>query len=162
MLVLAYLLLMNMCFNGWAGGWGVGPRYLTPALPFLFLYAGIFFQRLPRLSLAISLLSIVLMLCVSSVLLSWPMNLTGPPRGPSPVAESIRKLEKNEVSICRQGVWSSFPPEARDMQPRDFWASYNLGEVAGLRGVWSLFPVVLLLGALGAAIAKLPDEESSG
>jgi hypothetical protein len=161
MLVIGYLLLVNLCFNGWAGGWGVGPRYLTPALPFLFLYASVFFQRLPRFSLAISLLSIVLMLCVTSVLLSWPMTLTGPPRDitPSPVVESIKKLGKNEVSICRQGVWDIFPAEADSTRPRDFWASYNLGEVAGLRGVWSLVPVVLLLVALGAAIAKLPDDE---
>ena len=33
----AHLLVFNMSFANWNGGWGCGPRYLIPALPFLAL-----------------------------------------------------------------------------------------------------------------------------
>ena len=31
--VMVYFLALNTCFNGWTGGWGIGPRYLIPAVP---------------------------------------------------------------------------------------------------------------------------------
>jgi len=42
------LLLAISCMNNWRGGWTVGPRYLTPLLPFLAWRALEGLRRLPR------------------------------------------------------------------------------------------------------------------
>lgn len=44
----AALLLTISCMNNWRGGWTVGPRYLTPILPFLVWRAVEGLRRLPR------------------------------------------------------------------------------------------------------------------
>ncbi|HSN91928.1 MAG TPA: hypothetical protein VLS93_11925, partial [Anaeromyxobacteraceae bacterium] len=43
--IAAVFLLFVTTFNGWHGGWAVGPRYLVPALPFLALPAVAAFER---------------------------------------------------------------------------------------------------------------------
>ena len=43
----ALLLLAVACMNNWRGGWTVGPRYLTPILPFLAWRALEGLRRLP-------------------------------------------------------------------------------------------------------------------
>ena len=40
-----HVLLFNMSFTNWNGGWGCGPRYLIPALPFLALPIAAFSVR---------------------------------------------------------------------------------------------------------------------
>jgi hypothetical protein len=49
---------VNSCFEGWHGGFGVAPRYLGPAIPFLALGLVALWPRRPRLCSAVTVLSI--------------------------------------------------------------------------------------------------------
>src|SRR5699024_1402910 len=50
-LIVAFFILFYTSFNGWAGGFSVGPRYAIPALPFLFLFAVPAIQRYRTIAL---------------------------------------------------------------------------------------------------------------
>jgi hypothetical protein len=55
--LLAFFLLLVSSLNEWHGGWGVGARYLVPALPFLALPLVVAFDRFPRTTAALALFS---------------------------------------------------------------------------------------------------------
>jgi hypothetical protein len=65
--VLAFFVLFALTFNGWHGGWAVGPRYLVPALPFLALPAVFAFRRFPRTAAALATASAAIGLLVTAV-----------------------------------------------------------------------------------------------
>ena len=145
LLVIAYHLAFNMSFNGWTGGWGVGPRYLIPALPFLYSFALNGFRRFPIISAALAIISATEMLCVTAVLVMVPAPNEGPPLPSNPVLDSIGKLASGQVSISTQGIRDILPIHS----PNERWDSYNVGELLGLPGLWSLAPIGLALIAFG-------------
>jgi hypothetical protein len=55
----AYFFLINICFNGFHGGFAAGPRYLIPALPFVCLVLVPAFDRWPRVTTVLAAVSIV-------------------------------------------------------------------------------------------------------
>ena len=57
--VAAFFFLINICFNGYHGGFVAGPRYLIPAMPFLCLPLGGAFARWPVATWSLAALSIV-------------------------------------------------------------------------------------------------------
>lgn len=65
-ILLFFLLFMTM-FNGWHGGWAVGPRYLVPALPFLALPAVYGFMRFFKTACVLAVLSLAVNLLVTAV-----------------------------------------------------------------------------------------------
>jgi hypothetical protein len=65
--IIAFLLLLITTFNGWHGGWAVGPRYLVPALPFLALPLVFGFKRFFRTTCALAVLSVAISLLISAV-----------------------------------------------------------------------------------------------
>ena len=65
--VIAVMLVFNTSFNGWHGGWTLGPRYLTPMLPFLALPIVFAWQRLRKVTGLLALLSTAVNLLVTTV-----------------------------------------------------------------------------------------------
>jgi hypothetical protein len=65
--ILSFFLLLVMTFNGWHGGWAVGPRYLAPALPFLGLPVVVGFVRFFKTTCALAVLSVTIALLVTAV-----------------------------------------------------------------------------------------------
>jgi hypothetical protein len=65
--MLAYWLVFNACLIRWDGGWGVGPRFLIPALPFLALGVTYGFVRAFKTTLILTTLSAVTMACFVTV-----------------------------------------------------------------------------------------------
>jgi hypothetical protein len=61
------LLLFNMSFGGWWGGFAAGPRYLIPALPFLVMPIALVYQRFRRTTTALLALSVVVYFIVTAV-----------------------------------------------------------------------------------------------
>ena len=55
----AFFFLINICFNGFHGGFAAGPRYLIPALPFLCIPLAAAFIRWPCATTALAAVSIV-------------------------------------------------------------------------------------------------------
>ena len=55
----AFFFFINICFNGFHGGFAAGPRYLIPALPFVCLALAPAFVRWPRTTTLLAAVSIV-------------------------------------------------------------------------------------------------------
>lgn len=136
-------LLFNLSFNGWIGGWGVGPRYLIPALPFAFSFALAGYRGFRKLSILLAAVSTMIMLSVSLVQLQIPSPSGGRPPDDDPVRMTFAHLWRGEVSISRQHVLEYAPSPAQG-SPSDRWDAWNWGERAGLSGVASAIPVVVL------------------
>ncbi len=75
--VLAFFLLFISTFNGWHGGWAVGPRYLVPALPFLALPAIDGFKHLFKTGCVLAVVSIAINLLVTAVDPQAPVGNAG-------------------------------------------------------------------------------------
>ena len=144
LLVVANYVLFNLSFNGWTGGWGVGPRYMIPMVPFLYVFALSGFRRVRLPAMLLMALSSVSMFCVAAVRTMVPAPSGGQVPAWDPVADCIERLAAGQVSISTQGVLDYVPTKG----PMAPWASYNLGEVIGLRGLFSVVPALLLLGVL--------------
>jgi len=135
------LLLFNLSFNGWTGGWAVGPRYLIPATPFLWAFALRGFRRFRRASGVLMALSTAIVLAVTAVRVMVPAPNGGDPIPLDPVRLSLGELAHGRVSTSSQSVLERRPHRA----PENAWDSYNLGELVGLRGAWSLLPALILV-----------------
>jgi len=143
--VIAAFVLFNSSFNGWHGGWGVGPRYLIPMLPFLFSFALRGWRRFPRLCAGLAALSAFEMFSVAAVQLMVPdLTSTSSREALNPVAYCISHLFREQLSLSTQSVLDYLPTN----EPRGVWASFNLGELLGLQGLSSLVPLGLLLALL--------------
>jgi hypothetical protein len=130
--VLALAPLLFLLFNGssamWQGGFGIGPRYLLPALPFLATVAGVglassWTHRIAR--------PLVLAACGWSVFAVWTQTLGGqafPDYTPNPLFDlSLPRLLAGEVAR-------------------------NVGMVFGLSGWTSLLPMLVLALALALIV----------
>jgi hypothetical protein len=122
--IAVYYVLFNASFEAWHGGATYGPRYLSPALPFLCLPLAILWTRGVRV-------------------LRWLL---------AALAFYGAFLSLVAVSTC------PMPPEIEDSPVKYFlWPlfragnlSRNLGMSTGLRGLASLIPLLLILGASSA------------
>jgi hypothetical protein len=152
--VFGYFLLFNLCFNGWTGGWGVGPRLLIPGLPFLYIFVRPGWARFPAFSGLVASLSSTIMLATATAILILPGPNFGPPPDDDPVRVVIGEVMHGRVSQSRQSILE-FSPTRRPTED-DFWDSYNLGEVAGLRGLASLVPLLAVLGLVAIAVWRRP------
>ncbi len=151
-------LVINASFNGWHGGATVSARYLIVALPFL----GLSLHALPWSSRAVrivfgltSIVSVVNMTAIAAVNPLAPEELTNP-------------LYGYTYGLLFDGQVSPYPfafkflmlhPEWKELTPYAMW---NLGELLGLRGLWSLLPLLLtsaLLVSFGAAWIGLSRRE---
>lgn len=139
--VLAYYLVLTSCWAEWRGGSALGPRYLIPAIPFLMVAIGACRRGWTKWALAVlGPTSIGLMLLGTSVRVEVPDR-----EHLSPAAYVLdRFFTRNNLSTNPQHVTevSAHPrPGQPAYWPRRF-ASYNLGELLGLRGRTSLIPLV--------------------
>lgn len=158
MAVFGVLLLFNASFNGWHGGWSTGARYLVPALPFL--ATGLIFlpPTLRPLAWVAGGISVVLMLGITAVNVSVPQDLAN--ARALGITEDVRdplrnyilpSLAKGDLSRHSQHVDELIPGQMLNPGERR-WASYNLGEAAGLHGLTSLLPLVLLWGGFAFVV----------
>jgi hypothetical protein len=74
---IAFFLLFNCSFNGWPGGWAVGPRYLVPAIPFLALPLVFAIRAYPRTATALTIVSAAIMLLATAVDPQCPLGEPG-------------------------------------------------------------------------------------
>ena len=142
--VMVYFLVFNLCFNGWTGGWGIGPRYLLPAVPFIFVMVTHVWRSLRLASLILMPISVVYMFAVTAVQVMIPSPNRGVAIAVNPVFESIILLVRGKVSISTQHMLDYCPTPGAP-ESWNHWDSYNLGEVLGLGGIYSLIPLVTVL-----------------
>jgi hypothetical protein len=144
-----YYVALNSSYYYWEGGWAYGPRHLVPALPFLCLGLAPLWDR-RRLLYRI-------VLCGAAV---WGMAVTfvavaTDPQPPSNLTSPVTQLlwpafKDGELALNRQTFvhGGEDPDSLRD--PRIPRASWNLGQLALLPGLWSLAPLeaAWILGCL--------------
>ena len=138
--IIASYLLFNLSFNGWTGGYCVGPRYLVPVTPLLFLFALPAVRQVPRFALGLACVSATFMFAVTSVDVMVPGPNSGPPPAFDPIARSIGALAAGDVATNRQG----FTSRKREGEPADRGAR-NLGMSLGLSGTASVVPAAAWL-----------------
>jgi hypothetical protein len=164
-----FLLLFNMSFNGWTGGWTTVPRYLGPAVPFLALPIVFAAQRLFRTTCFLALISGAIMLLTAAVDPQSPLgNGLTIPGTPSwkynpltqyeiplfltshatllentPFSAITGPVSANLLGVYEGWIGQIFP--AASLQAR--WNSFNAGEFIFPESRWSLLPL-LIVGAI--------------
>jgi hypothetical protein len=124
-LVVAYYLAFQITHALWRSGWTIGPRYITPLVPFAAISAALLLQKRPRL------------LPLFSGLAAAGIAATGLA---SAVSQGFPLEVKNPLP---EVVW---PLLSHGFVP------YNLLQWMGMPGLWSALPY---FGALAAALAIL-------
>jgi hypothetical protein len=164
----AFLLLFNASFNGWHGGYTIGPRYLLPIVPFLALLAIPAIERMPRAAAVLAAISLLFNFAATAVdpqppetlrnplfEYSLPSLLTGTAMGREN-APWLADWFTGHASVNRQTVdeilpFRRYPPGS----PQTEWASFNLGELFFPVGSpASILPPLLLILAGGGWILR--------
>lgn len=139
MLLAGVFIGFNVFFNGWTGGSFIGPRYLIPALPLLYLFTPHAFRRHRVLALVLIAISCCNMLAVTSERVVFP----APNSGPAPV---LSDANSNPLADCyRRLTWNEV---ARHTE------SWNLGLKAGVTGLFSITPPVAVFLPLLVVAAR--------
>jgi hypothetical protein len=138
--VIGVYLAFNFTYNAWTAGWGTGPRYLVPALPFMLAVAVQGYRRYPRIATALIAISVANMFAVAAVGTQWGIkDIFGKPRGDDPVAESFLTLTKRIVAHDPGGT--------------------NLGLRVGIKSLWTLIPPGIVVASVFAWAAALKLRE---
>lgn len=158
------LLLLNASFNGWHGGYAVGPRYLVVAIPLLALGIACMLPRARLLAAIAGGVSLLFNFAVTAVDPQPPDNLRDPigryalpsllaggvAEDDATVPAWIRGFYTGHTSTNRVAPDELLPfrkhaPGSRESE----WASFNLGELVFGPGAFaSLVPWLLIATAL--------------
>jgi hypothetical protein len=162
-IIILYYVIMVISMETGGGGWGLGVRYTIPALPFLFCFAYPVWERFRLPVIALALYSSFLVMSVSAVNSLIPAPLTWPTAGqelvaPNPIKWSSRWLSQGMVSVNTQSMLQLLPNDRDPNAEENFWSSYNLGEVVGLRGITSLTPILLWILLACVHLACTPSQ----
>ncbi len=141
----AYLLI-NASFNGWHGGWTVGARYQIAVLPlwvlaFKEMIVPAWSRRWSRLALAAALLvSVFNMTAVAAV------SPTSPYQPGKAGDKALNPIYLGTYDAFFQGRLSPLKHSVTRKGPVRLRAC-NAGELLGLKGLWSLLPLgVIMIG----------------
>jgi len=128
-----YLVILSG-FTDINAGWSLGPRHLIAAWPFLAVPAVFTFTRFRTLSVIVVSISLLIGLAAVSVKPEIPALYPFPHRD-----FILPNFPAGNLSI-NSPRFNKFLPLAR-IPANDFYA-FNLGEAAGLKGLWSLIPLI--------------------
>ena len=160
--IAAFYVFLNTSYHYWEGGWSLGPRHMTPAIPFLCLGLAPLWMRLRGTGrvglLAVAIASFGITFIAESTMVQPPANVARPFRELIWPAFRDGDLSLNTQSVVHHTV-----------DPR-FWrtheepkAAFNLGMKIGLPGHASLLPLLLAWLACGWVLRRrLPREERAG
>jgi hypothetical protein len=101
------ILLQSAAFYTWFGGNAIGPRYLSPALPFFGLAAAYAMQRWPEPGLVLGLISIVLMLGVTAIAIDPPGDVPTPLQSYYLVRLRDNRFAENLGTLLGAPLWLS-------------------------------------------------------
>ena len=131
-IIATYYVLFQASYSVWDGGWTYGPRFLSPALPFLCLPLALLWTRSTT-----ALRALLAVLALYGVAMSL-MAISTFPMPPDYVKAPLREM-----------IWPSFHAGHLAAVP----GTWNLGMLMGLPGLVSLVPLLLIwAAALGAWI----------
>ena len=149
-----YYLLLNASYFYWEGGWAFGPRQITAALPFLALGLASLWDLGRPAGRALLFAGFVWGAAVTLV------GVSTTPQPPASIKAPVRELlwpafRDGDLSLNPQTFVHNSVDVARlrgtDSEPHAAW---NLGEIAGLRGLASLLPL-LVIWMVAAGLLRL-------
>ncbi len=143
-----YYLLLNASYFYWEGGWAFGPRQMTAALPFLALgLAPLWDLALTRAWSSVGRALLLAGWCWGAAITLVAVATT--PQPPASMKHPVSEL-----------LWPAFRAGDLSLNPQTFvhngvdvehlrgggdpHAAWNLGELAGLRGLSSLLPLAAI------------------
>jgi hypothetical protein len=135
--ILAGYLLFYVTFYGWKGGDSIGPRYMIPVLPLLWMFALRPFQRWPIIATIAITLSIIYMLAITSVCaVDAAYGDNAPPNNSDPVCADLIVFMHGRVT--------------------DVWMSETLGGLMGVPKNLLIVPFLLPVVAYFCTAFALP------
>ena len=137
-----YYILLNASYHYWEGGWSLGPRHLSPALPFLCLGLAPLWSRARRPARAV-----LLGLWIVGAGLNF-VGVATMPEPPANVARPMRELiwpafKDGDLSLNTQTFVHYAINPASWRTHEDPKAAFNLGMKLGLDGHASLVPLAI-------------------
>jgi hypothetical protein len=149
-----YYLLLNASYFYWEGGWAFGPRQITAALPFLALGLAPVWDLGRSAGRGLLLAGWIWGAAATLIAVSTT------PQPPASIKAPMREL-----------LWPAFRDGDLSLNPQTFvhnsvdvghlrgggdpHAAWNLGELVGLRGLWSLLPLALVWAAAALLLVLL-------
>jgi hypothetical protein len=138
-LIAAYYLLFNAAYYYWDGGFSYGPRQIGAALPFLFLGLAPLWTSAPRILNALIgaciAYGLVLTLMAVSTNVLLPEDVSMPVRDLILPAFTHGDLAQNRQSFLQYGTANP---------AQGLLGAWNLGQLIGLSGLWSLLPLAIV------------------
>jgi hypothetical protein len=149
--IVLYYLLLNASYYFWEGGWFYGPRQLTPGLPFLALGLAPLWDRGRQLWRSVLVAGWI---CGATVTL---VAVSTTPQPPSSFKSPVRELlwpafRDGDLSLNHQTFVHGGADPDRLRGGSLPHAAWNLGELAGLRGLPSLLPLGLVWVLAGGVL----------
>jgi len=170
--VIASLLLINISFNNWDGGSGIGPRYILPVVPFFGVAMLSASGLLRPLWVLLGAISVLFNFAVAAVnpmpsrqiadpifRYTFPLLVTGRlPADTPPHPPFAWKVMIGHVSVNRLGADDLVPFHKHPRGSRESeWASFNLGEIVAPGSVLSLIPIVIWILGGSMLLATMPS-----
>ncbi len=120
------------CIIYWGGGACAGPRIIVPMIPFAMIAVGMFFHRIKILFPVLFIPSLLIMLMTASVnpILDYKYY--------NPLLQLlVPSFLDGDFSIHTYGIFNNTSMTGDTV-------AFNLGIIAGLKGTWSLLPLMAL------------------
>jgi len=149
----AYYLVLNASYIYWEGGWSYGPRHLSPSLPFVALGAAPVWDSASKAGRML-----LVVCCVWGAALSLiAVSTTAQPPGnlQSPVHDFLwPAFRAGDLSVNHQSFvdYTADPDRLRGGVRSH--AAWNVGELLGLRGLWSLLPLAGIWGVAAWSLTR--------
>ena len=149
----AYYLVLNASYIYWEGGWSYGPRHLSPSLPFVALGAAPVWDSASK---AGRLLLVVCCLWGAALSLIAVSTTAQPPGNlPSPVHDFLwPAFRAGDLSVNHQSFVDYAADPDRLRGGAQSHAAWNVGELIGLRGLWSLLPLAGIWGIAAWSLTR--------
>ena len=146
-----FYFLLNASYFFWEGGWAYGPRHVTPALPFLALGLAPLWDLGRPAWRALLLAGWIWGVGITLVAVSTT------PQPPASIKAPVRELlwpafRDGDLSLNPQTVVHNSVDVGHLRGGGDPHAAWNLGEIAGLHGLYSLLPLMIVWAAAAALL----------
>ena len=150
--IVAYYFLFNASFYWWKAGLSFGPRYAGACIPLLCVGLPVAWQRATRVwrraLMGLGIISVLIALMVVSTTSQLPMQDSCPI-----MHVTCPAFWSGEMAINRQSMLT-IAESGSDGR----YAAFNLGQLAGLRGLASLIPLLAMWAVALGVGARLRRE----
>ena len=143
-------------FYAWHGGSSVGPRYLVPAFPYMFMLTVFTAARFPKTFLTVASISIIINLSITVVGNEIPAEIKHPLRDAIMKSLLDGKISINPVPLSHFHLRHSFDTLKDITKWTDNFNSFNLGEFLFPHTPVSIVPLLLFWLVWGWKWKKLP------